>query len=587
MKTLTSGLLCLVVIVCLYLPAKSQALTSLYTDYADITIDNAMVSGSTDLNNFVLLIALSSNTEMRTTGNGGQIQSNGWDIVFAPNSSSNTGSEYKHDLESYDGATGELVIWVQVDLSASADTDFTMFYGRGSVGADPSDNTLWTDANYIGVWQLSETPGAGTVVDAAGISSNGTTYGDVAVDASSIVGQGYSFDGTGDYVLIPENATIEPTGSFTISCWFNTAGVQNDYAKMFSKGETDAPYGSYTLEMRPNGGATNHDEEVGFQTGRQDGAHILTDSNGNGEIDISTGDWNFFAGVIDDAGGPNITQRFYLNGDLISTSTASSNSAIDYYVGTYDLTIGGIYDGAIFNEFQGTIDELRLASVVRSQDYLRTEVRNTACVSNYMTITGSITGLTCTDSYLPVEFKSFQARRTRNQVSLEWSTASELNNDYFTVEKSYNGINFHAIGTVEGAGNSNELLKYSFTDSEERANLVYYRIKQTDYDGQFDYSRLEKIIGTSQGIANISIYPNPIETGQQELTVSLSEVNSNSIHVNLLTLSGQLVYSETINEEHNIGYIQHKIDPALFDKGNYILRVITDGQSFTEHLLIR
>ncbi len=563
-----------------YSEAIGQLLSSVYNNSADITVDNSMVSGSTDLNNFVLLIALEANSS--TTDS--DVLSNGYDIVFAPNSSSMVGSEYKHDLESYNGTTGELIIWVQVDLSASVDTEFTMFYGQSGVVTDPSDPTLWTDANYIGVWQLSETPGTNAIVDAAGNSANGSSFGDVSVDASSVVGQGYSFDGAGDYVLIDESIYTEPTGSFTISCWFKTAGVQNNYAKMFAKGETGFPYGSYTLEMRPNG--VNHDQEVGFQTGREaPGANfVLTDSNGNGVDDITTGEWNFFAGVIDDAGGPDITQRFYLNGDLISSSTDNNTQAIDYYTGTYELAIGGIYNGGINNEFQGTIDELRIANVVRSEDYLRTEVRNTACVSNYMTIAG-ISGLTCTDVTLPVVFKEFNAQKSVHEVTLNWVTASEENNDYFTVEKSTDGKSFRALSNIDGAGNSNSLLHYQYVDRAVNNQMVFYRIKQTDFDGSFKYSKVEKVLGQAQNSAQFSVFPNP--SLDNRFTLNISGMGEGAALVYVRNLSGQILHRVIVKPQTNADRIQEELHLDDLAKGTYILNVIGKNASFTEKLIVQ
>ena len=564
----------------------SADLNTLYAQSALITIDNSMVSGASDLSNFVLLISLDANNELRDTGNGGDIESNGLDIVFSLNADDDETLIYKHDLESYNGTTGELVMWVQITtLSASSNTTLTMSYGRASA-PDLSDNSLWSDANYIGVWQLSEAPGTSTVIDATGNSANGSTFGDVAVDASSVVGQGYSFDGTGDYVTIPRNATIEPTGSFTISCWFKTnVGPQNDYAKMFSKGRLTAPYGSYTLEMRPvdDNPANNHDDEVGFQTGRQNGNLVLTDSNGNGIVDINAGDWNYFAGVIDDPGGPNITQRFYLNGDEISSSTAENTSSIDHYGGAYDLTIGGIYDGGINNEFDGTIDELRIASGVRTEDYLRTEVRNTACVSNYMTIAG-ITGLSCTDVSLPVQLKEFVGQRNGQNIDLQWITSSEENNDYFSIEKSFDGKSFYTIGMVKGSGNSSETVGYAYTDHDVSQNLVYYRLKQTDFDGSFEYSRIEKVFGRKQGKSTLTAYPNPSLNGL--ITLTYSDSGSGSVLIYIRNLSGQIVHRELI-ETSTSDYFSKQLDLSILPKGSYIVNIIGKQSSMSEKIFLR
>ena len=85
---------------------------------------------------------------------------------------------------------------------------------------------------------------------------------------------------------------------------------------------------------------------------------------------------------------------------------------------------------------------------------------------------------------LPVELVSFTSQCNESNVSLAWSTATETNNNYFTIERSDDGVAFRAIGTVQGGGNSSQMLSYSFVDNEPTAGTTYYRLKQTDYNGQ-------------------------------------------------------------------------------------------------------
>ena len=88
---------------------------------------------------------------------------------------------------------------------------------------------------------------------------------------------------------------------------------------------------------------------------------------------------------------------------------------------------------------------------------------------------------------------SNEAEREEDNIKLNWSTASEENNDYFEIQKSYDSEVFTPIGYVDGAGNSNEVLDYSYTDSE--TNKAYYRLKQLDYDGEFEYSDIVVVKG--------------------------------------------------------------------------------------------
>jgi hypothetical protein len=92
------------------------------------------------------------------------------------------------------------------------------------------------------------------------------------------------------------------------------------------------------------------------------------------------------------------------------------------------------------------------------------------------------------DNPLPVELLRFEARNLSDKVLLEWSTATETNNDHFIVERSTDMHEIVPLGKVAGAGNSNNILHYLFTDQDPLAGINYYRLKQTDFDGTFEYS---------------------------------------------------------------------------------------------------
>lgn len=113
-------------------------------------------------------------------------------------------------------------------------------------------------------------------------------------------------------------------------------------------------------------------------------------------------------------------------------------------------------------------------------------------------------------SILPVELVAFEAQVADNQVLLNWSTATELNNDYFTVEKSLDGLIFQELGQVDGAGTTNELKTYSFVDDNPVNGLSYYRLKQVDFDSTTSFSKIisvDHLFGEKD--LNILLYPNP------------------------------------------------------------------------------
>ncbi len=111
-------------------------------------------------------------------------------------------------------------------------------------------------------------------------------------------------------------------------------------------------------------------------------------------------------------------------------------------------------------------------------------------------------------STLPIELTYFSSKKTTNGVLLEWETASEINNDYFTIEKSHDGLNYEEIGNIEGNGITNNTFNYSFIDRETSIG-AYYRLKQTEFDGVFKYEGFLFQDYLDQQENEITFYPNP------------------------------------------------------------------------------
>ncbi len=128
-------------------------------------------------------------------------------------------------------------------------------------------------------------------------------------------------------------------------------------------------------------------------------------------------------------------------------------------------------------------------------------------------------GSTQAGNPLPIQLVSFTAKLNRSGlVELTWVTATEVNNDFFSVERSIDGINFEEILQVKGAGNTNRTLSYKAVDGNPLTGVSYYKLKQTDYDGTFTYSNVVSV--TNNGIAtsvpanvNWTVFPNPAFAG--------------------------------------------------------------------------
>lgn len=115
-------------------------------------------------------------------------------------------------------------------------------------------------------------------------------------------------------------------------------------------------------------------------------------------------------------------------------------------------------------------------------------------------------------SALPIELVQFDVFQTKTRaVQIEWATASEKNNDYFSIERSKDGITWEEVKRVTGAGNSAQLLNYSTLDLAPLDGVSYYRLKQYDFDGQSESSNAKSVDRQSPK-SNVTISPNPVHT---------------------------------------------------------------------------
>lgn len=184
---------------------------------------------------------------------------------------------------------------------------------------------------------------------------------------------------------------------------------------------------------------------------------------------------------------------------------------------------------------------------------------------------------------LPIELVSFTAQvNGNNQVMLNWLTAIEINNEYFTVERSADGINFTEVARVEGAGNSTVSKNYTTLDAAPANGINYYRLKQTDFDGAFEYSDLiNVVVGESAPTAEITVYPNPANTGQPvQVSISGSDADF-TIEVYEIG-SGKLIHRTTSASQSNLLSM-----PEGLAAGAYLVRVSNDLETQNHKLFVR
>lgn len=200
------------------------------------------------------------------------------------------------------------------------------------------------------------------------------------------------------------------------------------------------------------------------------------------------------------------------------------------------------------------------------------DVRNAAVPS-------SVTYCTCSFSPLPVELVDFTAECNSNTVNVSWSTASEVNNDYFILEKSADAVTWSEITKVAGNGNSNELKTYSYTDHASGLGATYYRLTQVDFNGDTEvFSPKSANCGNGE-TATLSVYPNPAD---EYVTVSYSGAGKWA-RWSIISMSGAVVNTGNLTADGNT-----QIEVSSLPAGVYTLRVADDSGAVQQtKLLVR
>jgi hypothetical protein len=178
---------------------------------------------------------------------------------------------------------------------------------------------------------------------------------------------------------------------------------------------------------------------------------------------------------------------------------------------------------------------------------------------------------------LPIELLSFEVSKQGTQQTLvEWSTALELDNNYFVIERSQDGTHWSPIGTVAGAGNSHSILSYSFIDQEAAEGFNYYRLQQVDYNGKSSFSTIRSLNFGSE--LSISIFPNP---AQDALTVQIYNLKGD-VTIELINTLGQSVLIKTNATASNT------LDLSGMSAGVYYANITgTEMETVIEKILVK
>ncbi|MHA2171252.1 MAG: LamG-like jellyroll fold domain-containing protein, partial [Candidatus Kariarchaeaceae archaeon] len=374
-----------------FLSVSSESEFTEYTEFEKtITIDHNQVSA--DLDNFPVFISL-YDSDLKV-----KAQSNGFDIEFYDTD----GVQLSHEIEvynpTYNSTHAQLAAWVRANLSSSADTEIVMKYGGPSKLSQEDTIGVW-DSNFAGVWHLNNDPSSSLTLDSTSNNNDGTDFGSMTSNdlIDGMTGAALEFDGSNDYISLGNPSSLQITGVITVEAWFKASTIiVNDYIVSKSGGSGNR---GWDLSFDDDPGVAPDGWLMFRYTDSTQGGH----SEGYERVSVDT--WYHVVGVY----SPSNFERFYLNGTLISEDTTSiPNSMFDASV---NALIGSRSGSAEW--FEGIIDEVRISTIARSQDWINTQFSNQMNPNAFYSIS--------------VEDKS--------QIEINWPYAKEIQIDYTKVSE--------------------------------------------------------------------------------------------------------------------------------------------------------
>jgi hypothetical protein len=189
---------------------------------------------------------------------------------------------------------------------------------------------------------------------------------------------------------------------------------------------------------------------------------------------------------------------------------------------------------------------------------------------------------------LPIELLNFTAIVVGEGVQLNWITTTEINNDYFNVERSENGLDFESIGEIAGSGNSNALINYELYDDSPVFGTSYYRLKQTDFDGKFEYFNIIAVNFNKDedGICTLHVYPNPC-VGSCVIDLKDCPLDNSQVNVELYDAFGKKIVNRITPKSKDKDISFHLNSSNNLAPGVYIVRSTANGKNESSKIIVK
>lgn len=522
-------------------------------------------------------------------------------VRIGTGANSTTGGQVNNSSQGTDSTQFKFKVVVTSDcIMLNCDPDINnraIIYGTGNVSGNVANN--------------QSTPGT---IDGSGCPVPGTTTTAIVHSCGAAQASSNSPVCTGSTLVL--SATASPFAAYS---WSGPAAYVSSLQSPVISGVSIARAGTYTVTITVPGTSCSYSPNITVAVNASSGALAGTAGAGPSTQTLAAGDYyndascNLISRLQSTGGNPvsgNVTSKVW------KETTVPTHGGSPYVARHYEITpaenattatgtVTLYFLQSEFNAFNiaaGTIhpklptgasDAAGIANL-RIGKYPGTSSNNSGLPASYTSsssvinpddasivwnatfsrweITFSVSGFSgfivqTNFAPLPVTWVSFTAENAGGEIMLKWQTANESNTSHFIIEHSSNGSNFVPIGRINAAGNSNNLVSYSFIHKQPGAGDNYYRLKQVDLDGHIDYSPVRKFSFDEPG-NGIVIMTNPVVNGK--LLVQFSKATTAII----CNVNGQII------SKHQAGIGRQSIDVGGLSKGIYLLRAGNEIKKF-------
>jgi len=457
------------------------------------------------------------------------------------------------------------------DLDVSTDNLKLTIKGDLSIGVN---GTLSTQNGTVEFGGLSDQNITGSSVSFYDLSINKTSgtvilNNDITVNHALTLTNGILNTGSNKTDISSNLSTAVSGGSSTSFVYGNLerAIVSNTNTYSFPVGNGTASTNYYKIDFINNNLAGVSDLTASVTSVTEVGDNV------DSRITANEGAGNNYTNVLGDA-----------IWSLTPTGTVSGgNYGVNLYFGNLSTSLTDNLFG-VLKRSDGSTSYADWNSFHSSTDFPADDAPGRTVASGYAQRTGfsafSEFGIGITEFSLPVEWVDFHGFAENGNNILRWTTASEINNEGFIIEKSVDGINFSPIGDVSGKGNFNGLSHYNFVDSLIKEELNYYRIKQIDFDGAFDYSKIIQVYNSNlKETTSITYLSNT-----NQIQIKFGDQINEDWNILIIDYIGKIVYSNKISHSSHEQFINFEL-PGL-KRGLYLINLKSSSQSFTTRMII-